>query len=84
MALGSVRVWAGAEAAAGIGEEPYDATTLAEALAAARERHGDALGRVLDRSTYIVDDAPVGGRPHDSVLLAAGGSVEVLPPVAGG
>ena len=84
MAVGTLRFWAAAKAAAGIAEEPYDATTLAEALAAARARHGDALARVLDRSTYVVDDAPVGGRAHESVLLTDGGSVEVLPPFAGG
>ena len=84
MARGTLRFWAAAKAAAGVPEEPYDATTLAEALAAARERHGDALARVLERSTYVVDDAPVGGRPHDRVALTDGGSVEVLPPFAGG
>jgi len=84
MAIGTLRFWAAAKAAAGIAEEPYDATTLAEALAAARAHHGEALARVLDMSTYVVDDAPVGGRPHESVLLTDGGSVEVLPPCAGG
>ena len=84
MAVGTLRFWAAAKAAAGVAEEPYDATTLAEALRAARDRHGDALARVLDRSTYVVDDAPVGGRPHESVMLTDGGSVEVLPPFAGG
>jgi molybdopterin converting factor small subunit len=84
MAVGTLRFWAAAKAAAGIAEEPYDAATLAEALAVARERHGEALARVLDRSTYVVDDAPVGGRAHDRVLLTDGGSVEVLPPFAGG
>jgi molybdopterin converting factor small subunit len=84
MARGTLRFWAAAKAAAGVAEEPYDATTLAEALAAARAGHGEALGTVLDRSTYVVDDAPVGGRPHDSVLLTDGGSIEVLPPFAGG
>jgi molybdopterin converting factor small subunit len=84
MARGTLRFWAAAKAAAGVAEEPYDAATLAEALAAARSRHGDGLARVLDRSTYVVDDAPVGGRPHDKVLLTDGGSVEVLPPFAGG
>jgi molybdopterin converting factor small subunit len=84
VAVGTLRFWAAAKAAAGVAEEPYDASTLAEALAAARSRHGDGLGRVLDRSTYVVDDAPVGGRPHESVLLTDGGSVEVLPPFAGG
>ena len=84
MARGTLRFWAAAKAAAGVAEEPYDATTLAEALEAARGRHGEALIRVLERSTYVVDDAPVGGRAHDRVLLSEGGSVEVLPPFAGG
>ena len=84
MARGTLRFWAAAKAAAGVAEEPYDATTLAEALSAARARHGEALARVLERSTYVVDDAPVGGRAHDRVELTEGGSVEVLPPFAGG
>ena len=84
MARGTLRFWAAAKAAAGVAEEPYDATTLAEALDAARAKHGEALARVLQRSTYVVDDAPVGGRPHDRVELTEGGSVEVLPPFAGG
>jgi molybdopterin synthase sulfur carrier subunit len=84
MPAGTLRFWAAARAAAGVAEEPYDATTLAEALARARAVHGDALGRVLDRCSYVVDDAPVGGRAHDTVMLTEGGSVEVLPPFAGG
>lgn len=84
MAVGTIRYWAAARAAAGVAEESYDATTLAEALAVARARHGDALARVLDRCSYVVDDAPVGGRAHSDVLLRDGGSVEVLPPFAGG
>jgi len=84
MARGTLRFWAAAKAAAGVAEEPYDATTLAEALDAARANHGEALSRVLERSTYVVDDAPVGGRAHESVTLTDGGSVEVLPPFAGG
>ena len=84
MARGTLRFWAAAKAAAGVAEEPYDAATLAEALEAARSRHGAALARVLDRATFVVDDAPVGGRAHDQVMLRDGGSVEVLPPFAGG
>ena len=84
MARGTLRFWAAAKAAAGVAEEPYDATTLAEALTAARTHHGEPLARVLDRSTYVVDDQPVGGRPHDQVVLTDGGFVEVLPPFAGG
>lgn len=84
MATGTLRFWAAARAAAGVAEEPYDAATLAEALASARARHGDTLGTVLDRCSYVVDDAPVGGRAHDTVVLSDGGSIEALPPFAGG
>jgi len=84
MAAGTIRFWAAAKAAAGVAEEPYDATTLAEAIAAARARHGADLAKVLDRCSFVVDDAPVGGRAHDTVTLTDGGTVEVLPPYAGG
>lgn len=84
MATGTIRYWAAARAAAGVSEERYDADTLAEALAGARAVHGDRLGEVLARCSFIVDDEPVGRRPHDSVALRDGGSVEVLPPFAGG
>jgi molybdopterin converting factor small subunit len=84
MAKGTVRFWAAAKAAAGAAEEPYDAATLAEAVATVRARHGEALARVLDRSTYVVDGAPVGGRDHGTVALTEGGTIEVLPPFAGG
>lgn len=84
MARGTLRFWAAAKAAAGVAEESYDATTLAEALGAARAAHGDALTKVIARSTFVVDGAPVGGRAHETVLLTDGGTVEVLPPFAGG
>lgn len=84
MARGTLRFWAAAKAAAGVAEEEYDAATLAEALRAARTAHGDALAKVIDRSTFVVDGDPVGGRAHESVVLTDGGTVEVLPPFAGG
>lgn len=84
MASGTIHYWAAARDAAGVLEEPYDAATLGEALDAARERHGEALSRVLARCSFIVDEAPVGGRDHALVELTAGGTVEVLPPFAGG
>lgn len=84
MARGTLRFWAAAKAAAGVAEEPYDAETLADVLATARQAHGEALARVLDRSTYVVDEQPVGGRAHDQVRVTDGGTVEVLPPFAGG
>ncbi|TDD83301.1 MoaD/ThiS family protein [Actinomadura rubrisoli] len=86
MAKGTIRYWAAAKAAAGTHEEPYDAVTLDEALAAAalRDGRGGDFRRVLDRSSFLVDGDPVGGRPHASVALPDGGVVEVLPPFAGG
>jgi len=84
MATGTIRFWAAAREAAGVAEEPYDATTLADALEAARAAHGERLTSVLARCSFIVDDEPVGVRAHDSVMLRDGASIEVLPPFAGG
>ncbi|MFI9629117.1 MoaD/ThiS family protein [Streptomyces sp. NPDC052042] len=84
MPAGTIRYWAAAKAAAGTAEEPYTAETLAEALDAVRERHSGELTRVLQRCSFLVDGEPVGGRSHETVRLAEGGTVEVLPPFAGG
>jgi sulfur-carrier protein len=84
MAKGTIRYWAAAKSAAGTPEEPYDAPTLAQALDAVRVRHPGELTRVLQRCSFLVDGAPVGTRGHETVRLAEGGTVEVLPPFAGG
>ncbi|WP_242909112.1 MoaD/ThiS family protein [Actinomadura terrae] len=86
MAMGTIRYWAAAKAAAGVHEEPYDAVTLADAVAAAaaRDGRGEEFRRVVGRSSFLVDGDPVGARPHASVALPEGGVVEVLPPFAGG
>lgn len=83
---GTIRYWAAAKAAAGTAEEPYRAVTLADALTAARERHRGApeFDRVLANCSFLVDGDPVGTRDHAEVVLAEGGTVEVLPPFAGG
>lgn len=85
-ATGTVRYWAAAKAAAATAEEPYDAATLAEAIAAARERHArrPEFARVLASCSFLVDGDPVGTRDHAAVRLSQGGTVEVLPPFAGG
>ena len=81
----TIRYWAAARAAAGVAEERYDAATLAELVTAARAAHaGDGLPRVLERCSWVVDEAPVGGRAHGSVSLTPGSVVEALPPFAGG
>ncbi|MEO3786999.1 MoaD/ThiS family protein [Actinocorallia sp. B10E7] len=84
MAEGMIRYWAAAKAAAGVPEEPYRADTLAEALENARMARGEEFGRVLARSSFLVDGRPVGARPYDGVELTDGAVVEVLPPFAGG
>ncbi|GLW49806.1 thiamine biosynthesis protein ThiS [Streptomyces sp. NBRC 14336] len=84
MAKVTVRYWAAAKAAAGVAEEAYDAATLADALTAVRERHPGELVRVLQRCSFLIDGDPVGTRGHETVRLADGGTVEVLPPFAGG
>jgi molybdopterin converting factor small subunit len=84
MPAGLIRYWAAARDAAGTTEEPYDAVTLADALTAAAERHDERFRNVLARCSFLVDDAPVGGRDHATVGLSDGGTVEVLPPFAGG
>lgn len=86
MAHGTIRYWAAARAAAGADSEPYDAATLAQALAAARlgRRASTEFDLVLARSSFLVDGDPVGRRDHERVALSEGGTVEVLPPFAGG
>ncbi|GAA1896168.1 MoaD/ThiS family protein [Streptomyces sodiiphilus] len=86
MASGTIRYWAAAKAAAGTAEEKYEAGTLAGALDAARTRHADRPGfdQVLRRCSFLVNGAQVGSRSHSEVPLTEGGTVEVLPPFAGG
>lgn len=83
---GTIRYWAAAKSAAETAEEPYRAATLAEALDAARQRHAAQaeFARVLANCSFLVDGDPVGARDHAQVRLAEGGTVEVLPPFAGG
>jgi molybdopterin converting factor small subunit len=84
MAKGTIRYWAAARAAAGVGEEPYDGDTLSDALGAARARRGPEFDRVIDRSSFLIDGDPVGTRDHTGINLPDGGTIEVLPPFAGG
>ena len=81
---GTIRYWAAARAAAGCSEEEYAAETLGAALDAARAGRDQSFTDVVARCSFIVDEAPVGGRDHDDVALSDGGVVEVLPPFAGG
>jgi sulfur-carrier protein len=82
----TVRYWAAAKEAAGAAEETINADTLAAAVDAVLTlRPGDArFAAVLKRSSFLVDEHPVGLRAHDAVPLPDGAVVEVLPAFAGG
>ncbi len=80
MATGTIRYWAGARAAAGTAEEPFDGDTLGAVLDQAAGRHGSALARVLTVASFLVD----GVRTSRDAVLPDGATIEVLPPFAGG
>lgn len=79
-----LRYWAAAKAAAGVAADQVEATTLAEALEAARGLHDERFATVLQRCSFVVDGDPVGGRDHAGVAVRAESLVDVLPPFAGG
>jgi sulfur-carrier protein len=81
---GLIRYWAAAREAAGCSEERYVADTLSQALTAAIAAHGPGLARVLARCAFVVDGTPVSRRDPATVQLVDGGTIEVLPPFAGG
>lgn len=82
MAVGTVRYWAAAKAAAGVAEEPFEAATLGE-LVKKITRSPD-LERVLGRSSFLINGNPAGRRDLNAIELPDGATVEVLPPFAGG
>jgi molybdopterin converting factor small subunit len=84
MATVTMRYWAAAKDAAGVAEQQLTADTLAGALSLAGIYGGAQLRAVLDRSSFLIDGNPVGRRAADSVELADGNVIEVLPPFAGG
>jgi len=85
MATVTMRYWAAARDAAGVAEQRVIADTLAAALAAAGGADSRArLRAVLERSSFLIDGNPVGLRAAETVRLADGSVIEVLPPFAGG
>ena len=86
MAKVTMRYWAAAKEAAGVAEESLDAVTLRDALSAAvgRRAPDTRLAAVIARSSFLVNADPVGRAARESILLAEGAVIEVLPPFAGG
>jgi molybdopterin converting factor small subunit len=78
--MATLRLFASAREAAGVGTDHFDADTVGSVLDQARARYGEAFAAVLAGSRVWCngdqadDGQPVG--PHDEVA--------VLPPVSGG
>jgi molybdopterin converting factor small subunit len=85
----TVRYWAAARAAAGVGEDRI-ATDVPLSLSDILERtlalhpEAEGLGRVIAACSVLVGDTPVGRRDPAEVMVSPGSSVEFLPPFAGG
>ena len=86
MPMVTMRYWAAAKHAAGVAEETVEAATLAEALATAVARRAAAqeFRQVLARSSFLVNGAQAAARAAETVPLAEGAFIDVLPPFAGG
>lgn len=85
----TLRYWASARDAAGIGEERVAVdgpVTLAALLAGIVERHGagSRLARLIPTCSVLLGDRPVATSDPASVEVLPGQTVELLPPFAGG
>lgn len=77
----TVRFFAAARAAAGVGETTVAAATLTELTSTLVDKYGPGLARVLPACTVLVD----GLADHGELsTLTDGATVDVLPPFAGG
>jgi molybdopterin synthase sulfur carrier subunit len=79
----TIRYFAGARAAAGTESEQLAVgagTALETVVDQLSERHGPALARVLEASSFLIDEV-AGDRRR---IVPAGAVVDVLPPFAGG
>jgi molybdopterin converting factor small subunit len=80
----TIRYFAGAKAAAGVGDEQLSLppeSTVDDVLKLVRDRHGDRLARVLTASSLLLDGVAV----RDTAMPVGGGlELDVLPPFAGG
>jgi molybdopterin synthase sulfur carrier subunit len=83
----TVHLWAAARAAAGVPSVqvdvpgPVSVAWLREELV---RRHGDRLARVLPVCSVLIGDRPLGTADPATVRVEPGGTVEFLPPFAGG
>jgi sulfur-carrier protein len=80
----TVRYFAAARAAVGLTSENVDVddgATVADALDAIADRHGEALRKVLSACSFLLDSVAVRDR---ATPMRSGAELDVLPPFAGG
>ena len=84
----TVRYWAGARAAAGVAQDVFAVSgpvTVADVVRRVLEAHpDDRTARVVGACSVLVGDQPLGARNPEDVVVLPGGTVELLPPFAGG
>jgi molybdopterin synthase sulfur carrier subunit len=79
--VATVRYFAAARAAAGVGTEDVPAGSLKELVDALELRHGAPLARVLTACSFLVDGLSC---REPATTLTEASTVDVLPPFAGG
>jgi molybdopterin converting factor small subunit len=80
MASVTLRLFASARLAAGVGHAQLEGSTVADVLDAARQRYGAGFAEVLAGSRVWCNGQPAASTD----VLADGDEVAVLPPVSGG
>ena len=78
--MATVRLFAAARDAAGVGRDEVPGATVDEVLRAARDRYGVTFGEVLGTCKIWVNGEPAGG----SDPIGSADELAVLPPVSGG
>lgn len=76
----TLRLFAQARVAAGVGADDLPGTTVGEMLDAALDRYGEGFGAVLGISKFWVN----GDEADRHTEVSDGDEVAVLPPVSGG
>lgn len=78
-----MRFWAAARAATGVDTEFVAAGALSDVIENVTTKYPD-LSALLPRCSLLVDGVAVGRENVVSTVAAAGATLEILPPFAGG